>query len=146
MDDKSPCYVGEDWVDCTNKFITEYNRECTKPLVGDATTSSFQDSAGSFHQVARMMKRGSLMSSRQLCNRYGKMISDMQSESGAGYVASLGDWGHLSSKPETKTRQVSNNDYVPPTTHEAYCFFGFLGECPEREEDGRTLPSASGSM
>jgi hypothetical protein len=110
MDDINPCYVGQDWTDCTNAIVAEYNRECTKPLSG----------------------RLSLSPSKSLCSRYSDMIEDMKSSDYYGaYVATLGSWGQLHSTPETATRQVSNNDYRPAVTHEATCYWGMFGECPD---------------
>lgn len=140
MDNDNPCYVGMSWVDCTNAYIAEYNRECTKPLVGsisnygsnildnEASTSQapyFPGGPQTLHQVPRETD-----TPENLCKRYGAMIDEMKKQN-YGYVASLGDYGHLSSKEQIVTKEVSNNDYRAAVTHEAICYLGFLGECPE---------------
>lgn len=118
MDEVSPCYVGQSWTDCINTYIAEYNRECTKPM-----RSLWQKSA---HYLGPR--------NQNLCERYGEMIQGMQEKGSGGYVSSLGSWGHLHSKPITDERTVANPNYVPAKTHEAVCYFGFLGECKEKEE------------
>lgn len=113
MDDEPVCYVGQSWQECTNAYIAEYNRECTKPL-GYGTNFKLDNPSDS----------------EELCSDYKAMIEDMQSKGNQwSYVASLGDWGHLYSEPEVKSEQVSNNDYKPAVTHEAVCYLGFIGEC-----------------
>ena len=32
MDNVNPCYVGQDWTDCINAYIAQYNAACTLPL------------------------------------------------------------------------------------------------------------------
>lgn len=114
MDNVPVCYVGQSWQECTNAYIAEFNRECTKPLV---TTGS---------PDAPWLEDWSL----RVCGDYKAMIEDMQSSGNQwGYVTSLRTWGHLYSKPETATKRVSNNDYKPAVTHEAVCYLGFIGEC-----------------
>lgn len=117
MDEVDPCYIGQDWTDCINAYVAEYNRECTKPL-GSFNYGPSED--GSFSIAGRDPIN------RLLCGRYSEMISDMQAKDGPGYyVSSLGSWGHLHSSPETEYVQVGYE------SHEAVCYFGFLGECPE---------------
>lgn len=103
-DGVSPCWVNQDWVDCINLMVNEYNRACAGV---DLTP---------------------LASSR--CDAYGTSIDGMRSDGGYGYiVTSLGGYGHLTRIPEMATRQVGNNDDRPAVTHEAVCYLGFLGEC-----------------
>lgn len=100
----SPCWINQDWTDCINLMVNEYNRAC----VGVALTSSASST----------------------CNAYSTEIDRMKQQGGWGYVVtSLGGYGHLNRSQETGTRQVSNNDYRPAVTHEAVCYLGFIGEC-----------------
>ena len=100
----NPCWVGEDWTDCANSHVETYNSTCA------AVPLSSQGSS--------------------YCSRYSAMIDDMQARDRYGYwVSSLGSWGYLTAVPEEATEQVSNNDYRAAETHEAVCYFGFLGEC-----------------
>ncbi|MFF2488054.1 hypothetical protein ACFVSU_16735 [Microbacterium sp. NPDC058062] len=101
----NPCYVGQDWYECRNKMVDEYNREC----------------------AARSLTE----SSRLLCDDYGAELDRMEEVGDYGWVVeTLGSYGYLRSTQESSTRQVSNNDYRPAITHEATCYLGFLGECP----------------
>lgn len=110
MDERNPCYVNQDWGECINMHVEEYNRECTKQLADD--------------------------SSRQLCSRYADMIDDMKDRAKPGWiVTSLGTWGHLKSSPQIYKRAVSNNDFIPASTHTAYCVFGVFGECKDEESE-----------
>jgi len=100
----NPCWVGQNWTDCSNTAVSEYNGSCVGVHL---TTQSWN-----------------------LCSAYSDMIDDMQSRGGWGYtVARLGGWERLTRSPETKIRSVSNNDYRPAVTHEAVCYLGFIGEC-----------------
>jgi hypothetical protein len=100
----NPCWIGQDWTDCTNLHVYEYNAACTTlPLTNQA---------------------------RNYCSRYLSMIDDMKARDSWGYyVSSLGSWGILTQIPEEATEQVSNNDFRPAETHEAVCYFGSFGEC-----------------
>lgn len=104
MDEVSPCWVNQDWTDCTNMYVASYNAACTGvSLTPTATT---------------------------LCTDYAAMIDEMKAQDGDGYyVATLGGNGSLHRSAETATREVSNEDYRPAETHEAVCYLGFIGEC-----------------
>ena len=105
-DGKNPCYIGQDWTDCTNLMIAEYNWACTS---GSRIPSYFGGDA---------------------CEEYSANIDRMQSVGGYGYtVSTLGGYGHLTKEPEVDTRQISNNDYRPAVSHDAICYLGFIGEC-----------------
>ena len=141
MDDEPVCYVGQSWQECTNAYIAEYNRECTKPLgygSGSESKAGFQfrnqarfDNPDEVDGFLRPVANFTFYNpSEELCSDYKAMIEDMQSKGNQwSYVASLGDWGHLYSEPEVKSEQVSNNDYKPAIIHEAVCYLGFIGEC-----------------
>jgi hypothetical protein len=104
MDAVNPCYVDQDWTDCTNLLLATYNATC----VGVELTES----------------------ATVLCTDYNGAILEMQAQDTPGsYVATLGTYGNLTRTAETDVRQVSNNDYRPAETHEAVCYLGFLGEC-----------------
>lgn len=104
MDDVNPCFVDQDWTDCTNAMVATYTAAC----VGVELTES----------------------ASALCTEYSSAIDEMKAQDGEGYyVATLGTYGNLHQTPETDTRQVSNDDYEPAVTHEAVCYLGFLGEC-----------------
>lgn len=103
-DGVSPCWVNQDWTDCINLMVNEYNSACP----GVTLTSSASST----------------------CDFYSKEIDRMKQQGGWGYVVtSLGGFGHLNRSQETSTRRVSNNDYRPAATHEAVCYLGFIGEC-----------------
>jgi hypothetical protein len=96
--------VDQDWTDCIAAMEAQYAAACAGvELVPSATT---------------------------LCAQHRAEIDRMIAEDTDGtFVASLGDFGHLTRTPETATRQVSNEDDEPAVTHEAVCYLGFLGEC-----------------
>ncbi len=103
-DGVSPCYVDQDWTDCIGAMETQYAAACA----GVELVPSAAD----------------------LCAQHRAEIDRMIAEDVDGtYVASLGDFGHLTRTPETATREVSNEDHEPAVTHEAVCYLGFLGEC-----------------
>lgn len=140
MDDEPVCYVGQDWTECTNAYIAEYNNACTLPMPPeDGGASRFGAAASTYgsayHQAAAFDSAGvfghySQGTNQTLCNRYSNMISEMQAEDRPGYyVASLGSWGHLHARAETERVRVGYE------SHEAVCYYGFLGECPEDDED-----------
>lgn len=105
VDDKvSPCWVGQNWYDCINIYVAEYNGTCANYSLSSSGAS--------------------------VCTRYRDMIGEMRAQgNGWSYVSSLGSWGHLAAVAEEKTKRVSNNDYRPAVTHEAVCYLGFIGEC-----------------
>jgi hypothetical protein len=104
MDDVIPCWVDQDWTDCTNLYVSSYNAACT----GVSLTAAAAD----------------------VCSDYSSMIDEMKAQDGADYyVATLGDYGGLHQTAERATREVSNGDYAPAQTHEAVCYLGFIGEC-----------------
>lgn len=101
-----PCFVGEDWVECVNIHVAEFNATCASASLTPAA-----------HTV---------------CDNYSAMIEGMKAKSRNGtYVSTLGTWGSLSLVPETKTISVSNDDYIAAITHIATCYFGFIGECEQ---------------
>ncbi|WP_164233680.1 hypothetical protein [Microbacterium hydrocarbonoxydans] len=104
MDTVNPCWVDQDWTDCTNLMVATYNGACVDvQLTADAAA---------------------------LCDEYSAAIEEMKAQDGDGYtVASLGSFGNLHRAAETATREVSNNDGRPAVTHEAVCYLGFIGEC-----------------
>lgn len=103
-DGVSPCYVDQDWTDCIAAMEAQYAGACAGVELVPAAAD--------------------------LCAQHRAEIDRMIAEDVDGtYVASLGDFGHLTRTPETATRQVSNDDYEPAVTHEAVCYLGFLGEC-----------------
>ncbi len=136
MDSVNPCYVGQDWTDCINAYIAQYNNACTLPLTERRVLKQRDD--GSYASIANTQSNARvqtamfirLISPRTLCQEYSEMISGMQADARPGsYVASLGSWGQLTATPETKTVY----DIVPAQTHEAVCYLGFIGECREDE-------------
>ncbi len=130
MDEVNPCYVGQDWTDCIAAHQAEYNRECTKPIATGNRNRASGRAADGFAPYRQIALRRMGPRNQELCNRYAEMIADMQAEDEPGYyVASLGSWGHLHSTPETERQLVGRE------THDAVCYYGFLGECPEDEED-----------
>lgn len=103
-DGVSPCAVDQDWTDCIGLMEAEYAGACAGVDLVPAAAD--------------------------LCAQHRAEIDRMIAEDADGmYVASLGDFGHLTRTPETATRQVSNDDAEPAVTHEAVCYLGFLGEC-----------------
>ncbi|HZU92181.1 MAG TPA: hypothetical protein VFF85_01065 [Microbacterium sp.] len=111
MDEINPCWVNQDWTDCTNLYVASYNAACSGVSLTD------QGSA--------------------VCTDYADMIEQMKAADGDGYyVETLGDYGGLHQTAERATREVSNNDYAPAETHEAVCYLGFIGEC--RASSGTT--------
>lgn len=134
MDNVNPCYVGQDWTECINAYIAQYNAACTLPLSDSRTLTQRKDGSYSTahlrHNSHVQTAAVRLISSRTLCQDYADMISEMQAEDQPGYyVAGLGSWGHLTSTPETETVY----DIIPAQTHEAVCYLGFIGEC--RQDD-----------
>lgn len=104
MDDVNPCFINQDWTDCTNMLVATYEANC----VGVELTET----------------------AALLCTEYSGAIDEMRAQDGEGYyVATLGTYGTLSRTPEIGTREVSNNDQRPAETHEAVCYLEFLGEC-----------------
>lgn len=103
----SPCWVGQDWYDCINMRISNYNSACAEvPLTTNAKT---------------------------VCQVRSDTIDEMQSKGGYGWtVTSVGSQGTLTRSPEIATKKVSNNDARPAVTHDAVCYLGFIGECPQR--------------
>ncbi|MFJ4224906.1 hypothetical protein [Microbacterium sp. NPDC089695] len=104
MDAVNPCFVDQDWTDCTNLLVANYNAACVGVELTENATI--------------------------LCDDYNGAILEMQAQDTPGsYVATLGTYGNLTRTPETDVRQVSNDDYRPAETHEATCYLGFIGEC-----------------
>jgi len=104
MDTVDPCYVNQDWTDCTNLLQASYDANCAGVELTETATA--------------------------ICADYSNAISQMRAQDSEGaYVATLGTYGNLTRTPEIDTRQVSNDDYRPAETHEAVCYLGFLGEC-----------------
>ena len=125
MDEKSPCYVGQAWEDCINARIAEYNNACVgRTLTGSPGDPSVDTSEGGF--MKEILKYGT--DSYGVCARYKESIEAMQSQQ-YGYVASPGTMGHLHAEKHYEEVEVSNNDFMPAQTHDAVCYFGFLGEC-----------------
>ena len=143
MDNVNPCYVGQDWTDCINAHIAQYNAACTLPLseryVLIRDDSGYHVAHDTSHNEAHPIPKAAMRvtphastraTSQELCQDYADMISGMQAEDQPGYyVASLGSWGHLTATPETETVY----DIIPAQTHEAVCYLGFIGEC--RQDD-----------
>jgi hypothetical protein len=104
MDEINPCWVNQDWTDCTNLYVASYNAACSG---------------------VSLTENGSAV-----CTDYADMIEQMKAQDGDGYyVETLGGYGGLHQTAERATREVSNDDYTPAQTHEAVCYLGFIGEC-----------------
>lgn len=103
-DHVNPCWIGQNWYQCINVMVAEYNATCASfPLTTNGSS---------------------------YCSRYSSAIDEMRSKGNSrSWVSSLGSWGHLTPIAEEATESVSNNDYRPAQTHEAVCYLGFLGEC-----------------
>lgn len=103
-DGVSPCWVGQDWTDCIDLRIGQYNSACVG--VGLSPLG-----AG-------------------VCDSYLASIEQMRAADAPGFeVVSLGSDGHLGRFAESATRSVSNQTYRSAQTHEAVCYLGFIGEC-----------------
>lgn len=101
----SPCYVDQDWYECRNSMVDEFNRECAE--------------------------RNLTLAAGAVCDAYDAELDRMEQVGQYGWIVeTVGDFGYLSSTEETRTRKVSNEDYRPAVTHEATCYLRFLGECP----------------
>ena len=125
MDNVNPCYVGQDWTDCINAYIAQYNAACTLPI--GSSTPLYINKDGS---VTTTKRHGRTTTSQELCQDYADTISEMQSEAQPGMtVGGLGSQGQLTATPETETVY----DIIPAQTHEAVCYLGFIGEC--RQDD-----------
>lgn len=85
--DNSPCYVGQDWTDCINAHVDEYNASCAnRKLTSNAST---------------------------LCEKYSNMIDEMkEKDRGWTYVSSLGTWGYLSVEEITETVPAETHEAV----------------------------------
>lgn len=117
MDSDNPCYIGEDWTDCINAYVDEYNSSCANRKL----TKGYIDSVDIFLNGSTTNATGS-----SLCKAYSNHIDEMKEKDCPGcYVSSLGSWGHLHVEELTKT--------VPAVTHEAVCYLGFIGECIEED-------------
>jgi hypothetical protein len=103
-DGVSVCAIDQDWTECADAMEAQYAGACAGvELTVPATV---------------------------LCAQHRTEIDRMRSLDQEGYiVAALGSFGHLTRTAETSTREVSNEDYEPAVTHEAVCYFEFLGEC-----------------
>lgn len=105
MDSINPCYVGQDYTDCINAYINQYNAACTLPITA---------------------------SSAFVCINYERVINDMQAKDFPGaFIGELPNDapGQLTAVPETEIVY----DTVPAQTHEAVCYLGFIGECRQDE-------------
>lgn len=142
MDYEPVCYVGENWNECINKYVNEYNNACANRELSPAPSSNSWDYLLQQYTLERARFNPNrkhaftevdvgYSHSQSLCNRYSSMIDNMKSQDYGpnGYVASLGDWEHLKAQKQYRKVQVSNNDYSPAVTHEATCYFGRFGEC-----------------
>lgn len=103
MDTVNPCWVDQDWADCTNSMVVQYNAACADVDLTATGTA--------------------------VCDDYLASIDAMKAAGTDGVVASLGTYGHLHRTAEVSTREVSNDDHRPAVTHEAVCYLGFIGEC-----------------
>lgn len=103
-DGVSVCAIDQDWTECADAMEAQFAGACAGvELTTPATV---------------------------LCAQHRTEIDRMRSLDQEGYiVAALGSFGHLTRTAETSTREVSNEDYEPAVTHEAVCYFEFLGEC-----------------
>ena len=112
--DGSPCWVGQDWNDCINLRIDQWNFACAERYLTE--------------------------SSMVLCDAYDDSIYEMQSQNlGWGStVSSLGGWGKLEISEQMTRKRVSNNDYVPAQTRQATCLLGVFIEC--RWHDSESAP------
>jgi len=103
-DGVSPCVVNQDWTECADAMEAQYAGACA-----DVELTVMAEA---------------------LCGRHRAEIDRMRSLDQEGYyVSALGGFGKLTRTPETATREVSNEDYEPAVTHEAVCYFEFIGEC-----------------
>ena len=99
------CLGGQEWSDCFEAAVIEYERECTgAPLT----------------EVAQLR-----------CDGYQQELDVMEGLDEPGAVVGADGGDYLRSIPEMEPRQVSNNDARPAVAHEAVCYFGLLGECPD---------------
>ena len=116
MSSDNPCFVGQDWFDCINRHISEYNHACADRSL-DARSS-------------------------RLCSDYLEMIDEMEAENPeyGSYVEGLGDWGRLAYAPILTTEQVSNDDYRPAKTRDAICILWVFGECKWHEDADASTP------
>lgn len=103
-DGASPCFVNQDWTECADAMEAQYAGACA-----DVELTLLAEA---------------------VCNRHRTEIDRMRSIDQEGfYVSALASLGKLTRTPETATREVSNDDYEPAVTHEAVCYFEFIGEC-----------------
>lgn len=87
MSDINTCHVGQDWGECINANIDEYNKVCVGLSLSD--------------------------SAKRLCEDYEAVIVDMQNRGGAGWtVTTLGGWGGLSTEAETKLDSIPAVSHV----------------------------------
>jgi hypothetical protein len=104
LENGSPCWVDQDWTDCINLYVAQFNGACA----GVELTSRASD----------------------LCDRYRARIDEKKAQDRAGWeVRTLSTSSYLNKYPETGERTVSNNDSRPAVTREAVCYLGFIGEC-----------------
>lgn len=104
------CHVGQNWIDCVNAHIDNYNYAC--------------------------VNRNLTASSYALCTNYEQAIDEAKSQplGDDAYVTDPGSWRKFTIRDEYRTEEVSNNDYQPPITHDAVCILGTFGECPTDTE------------
>lgn len=100
----SPCTSGQATTDCLALLEAEYQAQCVAQPITPESGDVCETSREAWDWMLEMDMTGFV-------------------------VDQVADQNHLTSTPETATRQVSNEDYVPAVTHEAVCYAGFLGEC-----------------
>lgn len=119
MDDVSPCYVNQNWQECIDAFISEYNNACADRQLstrlvglhfgGESSSSGFDRKESLYNaklhnpsgtraltraaSLSDLLKGiGTSESSVSLCNRYADNIEQMQAE-----AQNLGPYGYVES-------------------------------------------------
>ena len=104
-DNKDICYVGQNYWECIDEYTSEWDFAC----------------AGRAHDEP----------SRMLCDEYYDVIQEMKNDAGSdeyGVVSGLVQSGRLSIRENTTIERIVD---IPEQSHEAVCYLGFIGECPE---------------